>query len=169
MSDLMRNLQAMHNELDRTGNEARQRLEESNARLTKELETTKDRLSQEIESGRQIALRREVEGRELQEKVEKLSADYHEAREAYLGAKNASDRAIERSEAMQRQVAAYEEKLAVYEGRRGQTGEGASSLSREQQLETQLADIRHVPHSLYSTISVLTFTYRLSQSRAECR
>lgn len=143
----MRNLQAMHNELDRTGNEARQRLEEHVARLSKELEITKDRLSQEVESGRQIALRREVEGRELQEKIEKVTTEYHETREAYLSAKNASERAVERSEAMQRQVAAYEEKLAVYEGRRGQTGEGASSLSREQQLETQLADIRFVVSS----------------------
>lgn len=142
MSDLMRNLQAMHNELDRTGNEARQRLEENIARLNKELENTKDRLSQEIEAGRQTALRRELEGRELQEKIEKLSTDYHETREAYLNAKNVSERAVERAEAMQRQVAAYEEKLAVYEGRRGQSSDGASSLSREQQLETQLADIR---------------------------
>lgn len=144
MSDLMRNLQAMHNELDRTGNEARQRLEEHVARLNKDLEVTKDRLSQEVESGRQIALKREVEGREMQEKIDRLSNEYHEAREAYLSAKNASEKAVERSEAMQRQVAAYEEKLAVYEGRRGQTGDGASSLSREQQLESQLADIRYV-------------------------
>lgn len=142
MSDLMRNLQAMHNELDRTGNEARQRLEENITRLNKELENTKDRLSQEVDAGRQTALRRELEGRELQEKIEKLSTDYHETREAYLNAKNVSERAVERAEAMQRQVAAYEEKLAVYEGRRGQSSDGASSLSREQQLETQLADIR---------------------------
>lgn len=142
MSDLMRNLQAMHNELDRTGNEVRQRLEENIARLNKELENTKDRLSQEVDAGRQTALRRELEGRELQEKIEKLSTDYHETREAYLNAKNVSERAVERAEAMQRQVAAYEEKLAVYEGRRGQSSDGASSLSREQQLETQLADIR---------------------------
>lgn len=148
MSDLMRNLQAMHNELDRTGNEARQRLEENVSRLNKELEITKDRLSQEIETGRQLALRRDVEIRELQEKIEKVSAEYHEAREAYLGAKNTSERAVERSEAMQRQVAAYEEKLAVYEGRRGQTSDGGnSSLSREQQLETQLADIRYESRS----------------------
>lgn len=42
---------------------------------------------------------------------------------------------------MARQVAAYEEKLAVYEGRRNQAG-GDSSLSREQQLESQIADLR---------------------------
>lgn len=142
MSDLMRNLQAMHNELDRTGNEARQRLEENITRLNKELEATKDRLSQEIEAGRQIALRRDLESRELQDKIAKLTAEYHETREAYLNAKNSSERAVERSEALQRQVAAYEEKLAVYEGRRGQSGDGASSLSREQQLESQVADIR---------------------------
>lgn len=150
MSDLMRNLQAMHNELDRTGNEARQRLEETVSRLSKELEITKDRLSQEMETGRQVALRREVETRELQQKIEKVSAEYHEAREAYLSAKNTSERASERSEAMHRQVAAYEEKLAVYEGRRGQTGDGASSLSREQQLEAELADIRYEDAALFS-------------------
>jgi nucleoprotein TPR len=142
MSDLMRNLQAMHNELDKTGNEARRRLEDSIARITKELEATKDRLSQEAENGRQVALRRELEVRELQDKIEKLTGEYHEAREAYLNMKNAAERANDKSESLQRQVAAYEEKLAVYEGRRNQTADGASSLTREQQLETQLADVR---------------------------
>lgn len=142
MSDLMRNLQSMHNELDRTGVEARQRLEESLTRTGKDLEITKERLIQETENARQMSLRRELESRELQEKLDKTTHDYHEAREAYIGSKNAAERATDKVEALQRQLAAYEEKLAVYEGRRTQTSEGASSLSREQQLETQIADIR---------------------------
>jgi nucleoprotein TPR len=141
LSDLMRNLQSMHNELDKSATEARRRLEEQVTRLQKEVESSKDRLSQESESARQLSMRRELEGRDFQERLDKLTGEYHEAREALLTSKNTASRAEERAESLARQVAAYEEKLAVYEGRRSQTG-GDSSLSREQQLETQVADIR---------------------------
>lgn len=131
----------MHNELEKSGSDARARLEEQIGRLQRDLQSSKDRLSQEIENARQVALRRELEGKEYQERIDKLNTEYHEAREGLINAKNAASRSEERADSLARQVAAYEEKLAVYEGRRMQSG-GDSSLSREQQLETQVAELR---------------------------
>lgn len=146
LSDLMSNLQSMHNELERSGSEARSRLDATISRLQTELDSTKERLSQESETSRQISLRKELETKEFQSRIDKLTADYHDAREVLLATKNRAERAEERSEAMARQIAAYEEKLAVYEGRRssgGATNGGtSSSISREQQLESQVADLR---------------------------
>lgn len=141
LSDLMRNLQSMHNELEKSGTDAKLRLEEQVARLQREVQISKDRLSQETENARQAALRRELEGKEYQERIDKLTSEYHEAREALINANNAAMRSEERAESLARQIAAYEEKLAVYEGRRASAG-GDSSLNREQQLETQVADLR---------------------------
>ena len=137
----MRNLQAMHNELEKSGSEARSRLEEQVTRTQRDLQSAKDRLSQETENARQAALRRELESKEYQERLDKLNTEYHEAREALINAKNSASRSEERADSLARQVAAYEEKLAVYEGRRTQSG-GDSSLSREQQLESQVAELR---------------------------
>ena len=141
LSDLMRNLQSMHNELEKGGSESRKRIENDIGRLQSELEATKDRLTQETESARHLGMRKELEGKELQSRIDKLTNDYHDAREEFINLKNKAERSEERAEATARQVAAYEEKLAVYEGRRNQSS-GDSSISREQQLETQVADLR---------------------------
>lgn len=57
-----------------------------------------------------------------------------------LDAKNSATRFEERAESLARQLAASEEKLAVYEGRR--LAGNDDSLNREQQLERQVADLR---------------------------
>jgi nucleoprotein TPR len=131
----------MHNELEKSGSDARSRLEEQVSRAQRDLQTAKDRLTQETENARQVALRRELEAKEYQERIDKLTGEYHEAREALINAKNSASRSEERADSLARQVAAYEEKLAVYEGRRSQSG-GDSNITREQQLETQVADLR---------------------------
>lgn len=144
LNELMRNMQSMQNELERSTSESRRRLE----RQVQLLETTnaelKEKVSSETEQYRQLSLRREVEVKELHARIDKASSDLASTHEALAVAKTSQEHLQARADDLAKQVDAKEEKLAVYEKRT--TSSGATSagqtLSREQQLEIELADLR---------------------------
>ena len=96
LSDLLCDLQSMQNELERTNKEGRDRLDASVSRLEAQLcalspsllsepfllrcgdavvahrEGTREALSKETEALRQLMLRREVESKDFQDRIERL-------------------------------------------------------------------------------------------------
>ncbi|BGP43630.1 Protein mlp1 [Rhodotorula kratochvilovae] len=142
LADLMRNLQTMQNELERSGNDARRRLEEQVARLEAQAAELKDKLNQESDSNRQLALRKEIESKTFQERIDKLSSDHASTREQLIAAKTSQEHLEQRVRDLVLQVEAKEEKLAIFEGR-GAGGEGDANRTVEEQLQVTVADLRN--------------------------
>ncbi|GAA5982753.1 hypothetical protein JCM11641_007777 [Rhodosporidiobolus odoratus] len=142
MAELMRGLQGMQNELERSGGEQRRRLEESVKRLEGQTTELKDKLNQAEDSNRQLSLRKEIEGKTFQERIDKLTAEHSITREQLIVAKTSQEHLEQRVRDLVLQVEAKEEKLAVFEGRSG-TGEGDTTRSVEEQLQVTVADLRN--------------------------
>ncbi|KAK4051609.1 Protein mlp1 [Microbotryomycetes sp. JL201] len=163
LADLMSNLQTMQNELERAGSESRRRLEEQVMRLEAQATDLRDRLSQETDANRQLSLRREVETRTLQERIEKLTAEHAETRESLVGARTAQEHLQQRVADLLLQITAKEEKLAIYEGRSGDT----TGQTAEQQLEVTVADLRTELRSVKSELERATANVEQYKSIAE--
>ncbi|GAA5926646.1 Mlp1p [Sporobolomyces koalae] len=141
LSDLMRNLQTMQNELERTGNDARRRLEENVIKLETQTSELREKLNQAEESNRQLALRKEIEGKTLQDRIDKLTTEYSSTRETLAAASASKEHLEQRVRDLAVQIEAKEEKLAIFEGRTS-VGEGDSGRTVEEQLQVTLAELR---------------------------
>lgn len=124
----------------------------------------KEKLGQETDASRQLALRKELEAKTYQERLDKLvsvaiifslakgalphyltqTTEHQETREALIVATTSQEHLQQRVSDLVLQVTAREEKLNVYEGRRTSNGETDPSRSREEQLEISLAELRCV-------------------------
>ncbi|KAK4703148.1 nucleoprotein TPR, partial [Phenoliferia sp. Uapishka_3] len=140
LAELLGNLQKMQNEIERSGSDSRKRLEDQSARLESNLAEMKERLAQETDAGRQLTLRKELEGKAYQDRIDKLSAEHQATREALLVAKTSKEHIDQRVSDLMRQLAAKEEKLSVYEGR-GSASDNPER-TREEQLEASVAELR---------------------------
>ncbi|KPV73223.1 uncharacterized protein RHOBADRAFT_28975, partial [Rhodotorula graminis WP1] len=142
LADLMRNLQTMQNELERSGNDARRRLEEQVNRLEAQAADLKDKLNQESDSNRQLALRKEIESKTFQERIDKLTADHSTTREKLVAAQTSQEHLEQRVRDLVLQVEAKEEKLVIFEGR-SSSGETDTTRTVEEQLQVTVADLRN--------------------------
>lgn len=125
----------------------------------------KEKLAQETDSGRQIAMRKELESKTYQERIDKLvryapviflvpwehslmppacvqTADHQETREALVVARTSKEHLDQRIADLLLQITAKEEKLAIYEGRGTSLGTDNPEKTREEQLEISVADLR---------------------------
>jgi len=101
-------------------------------------------LSQERDSVRHISLQKEIEVKELQTRIDRSIEELAKTRESLVEAETSRKHLEERVQELTRHLHGNEEKLAVYE-RRGPTTVSRSadeSLSREQQLEAEVAELR---------------------------
>ncbi|KAI0699945.1 hypothetical protein C8T65DRAFT_709807 [Cerioporus squamosus] len=146
LSDLMANVQKMHNDLERSGENDRRRLESQLQLLENQNQDLRTQLTQERESVRRISLQKDIEVRELQGKIEKATQELGKTRESLIAAETSKKHLEERVEQLTRQLQGNEEKLAVYERRAGSTTGVAprtdEDMSREQQLEAEVAELR---------------------------
>ncbi|GAA5985408.1 hypothetical protein JCM10908_006964 [Rhodotorula pacifica] len=140
LADLMRNLQSMQNELERSGNDARRRLEENVARLEAQATDLREKINVESDNARQSALRRELEAKTFQERIDRLTAEHGTTREKLVAAETSQTHLEERVRDLALQVEAKEEKLALYEGR---NATGDASQSPEEQLQASVAELRN--------------------------
>ncbi|KAG8753074.1 hypothetical protein FRC12_011679, partial [Ceratobasidium sp. 428] len=141
LSDLMRNLQTIQHEHERSGASEKRRLETDVKRLEADLENVRARLDKEADRNRATMLQKDAELRELQGKLDRVSDEFSKTREAASVAENSRMHLQERVEILLKEAQSLREKLAVYEGR----APGApmpEGLSREQQLEIELGDVR---------------------------
>ena len=152
LQELIRSTQQMQAELEARGNEARERLAQDAKRLAQENEDLKDKLSNEMELYRQLSLRREVESKDLHQRIDSASAELSNAREALAVARTSADQTQLRVEDLTKQLETTRDKLAIYERReqlardpvgfQAQQSTSSIQLSREEQLAIELADLK---------------------------
>ncbi|GAA5963338.1 hypothetical protein JCM21900_002043 [Sporobolomyces salmonicolor] len=153
LSDLMRNLQTMQNELERSGNEARRRLEESVVRLEGQAAELKEKLNAAEDNNRQLALRKEIEGKTFQERLDKLTTEHSSTRESLVAAQTSQEHLEQRVRDLVLQIEAKEEKLAIFEGRSTAGAEGGEAgRTVEEQLQVTVADLRNELRSAKSEL-----------------
>ncbi|KAI0826824.1 hypothetical protein BC628DRAFT_1319381 [Trametes gibbosa] len=146
LADLMANVQRMHNDLERSGENDRRRMDSQIKLLEDQTQDLRTQLSQERESVRRVTLQRDLDLKELQNKLEKALEGFGKTRESLVAAETSKKHLEERVEQLLRQLQGNEEKLAVYERRatsvNGITSRNDEDMSREQQLEAEVAELR---------------------------
>ncbi|SNX82457.1 uncharacterized protein MEPE_01163 [Melanopsichium pennsylvanicum] len=149
LQELVRTTQAMQSELEQRGRDAKSRLEQDVKRLDEINEELRSRLAAEQDLYRQLSLRREIETKDLQSRIDLSSSELSNAREALAIARTSADHTQLRVEDLTRQLDSTREKLAIYE-RRDQLSrdpvafraQADIELSREEQLEIEMADLK---------------------------
>ncbi|KAF5333006.1 hypothetical protein D9758_015176 [Tetrapyrgos nigripes] len=149
LSDLMNNVQKMHNDLERSGENDRRRLESQLQLMENQAQDLRVQLTQERDAVRNITLQKDIEVRELQNRVEKSAQELAKTRESLVMAETSKTHLEERIGDLNKHLQGNEEKLAVYERRPGAIGNAGPSatsvsqdMSREQQLEAEVAELR---------------------------
>ena len=149
LAELLRNVQSMQAELERSSGEARRQLESRSEHLEEQCKELRAIVSREEEGHRQTSMRREVETTDLKSRLDRSNEELSKAREELAVAKSGLQHLTAKSEELQKQVDSKEEKLAVYERRNlgtTQTGsssqESVSSLDQQQQLQVEIADLK---------------------------
>ncbi|KIK69700.1 hypothetical protein GYMLUDRAFT_519506 [Collybiopsis luxurians FD-317 M1] len=163
LSDLMTNVQRMHSELERSGENDRRRLESQLQLLENQTQDLRSQVAQERESVRTLSLQKDVEVRDLQNRLNKSAQELAKTRESLVIAETSKIHLEERVGDLTKHLTGNEEKLAVYERRGGTQStslERSSNMSQEQQLETEVAELR-------SALKVAEFD--LSQAKSHVR
>ncbi|KAH9480632.1 Protein MLP1-like protein [Psilocybe cubensis] len=145
LSDLMSNVQKMHNDLERSGENDRRRLEGQLQLLESQTQDLRAQVVQERDSLRHLTLQKDLELKELQNRLEKKSQECSTTRESLVEAQTSRKHLEEKVEDLAKQLKGNEEKLAVYERRPSAAGAAQpvdQDASREQQLETEVAELR---------------------------
>ncbi|KAF7348346.1 Protein MLP1 [Mycena sanguinolenta] len=146
LSDLMGNVQKMHNDLAKSGENDRRRLESQAQLYEGQAQELRVQLASERDTLRHISLQKEIEVKEMQMRLDKAALELSKTRETLVGAETSKTHLEQRVEELSRQLQGNTEKLAVYE-RRSTSVTGISQpmdqdLTREQQLEAEVADLR---------------------------
>ncbi|KAJ8468503.1 hypothetical protein ONZ51_g9602 [Trametes cubensis] len=113
LADLMANVQRMHNDLERSGENDRRRMDSQIKLLEDQNQDLRTQLSQEREAVRRVTLQRDLDLKELQNKMEKTSQELSKTRESLVAAETSKKHLEERVEQLTRQLQGNEEKLAV--------------------------------------------------------
>lgn len=144
LNDLMGSVQRMHNDLERSGENDRRRLENQLQLLEAQVQDSRTQLTEERDNVRNVTLQKDIELKELHSRLDKATEDLSKTREALVGAETSKKHLEDRIEDLTRQVQGSEEKLAVYERRSGTLNASRSSqdMSKEQQLEAEVAELR---------------------------
>ncbi|KAL4250041.1 hypothetical protein ABKN59_004926 [Abortiporus biennis] len=146
LSDLMANVQRMHSDLERSNENDRKRLESQIQMLENQTQDLRSQLAQERDAVRHISLQKDIELKELRTRLDKSAQEYSYTREALVIAETSQKHLQEQVDQLTRQVQGNEEKLSVYERRPAGTASTAQrqdeDLSREQQLESEVAELR---------------------------
>ncbi|KAH8990434.1 hypothetical protein EDB86DRAFT_3080419 [Lactarius hatsudake] len=149
LSDLMANVQKMHNDIERSSENDRRRLESQIQLLEHQSQDSRQQLNEERQNVRRVTLQREVETKELRSTIDNQARDLQETRSSLVKAETTKTYLEQRVEELSRKLQGDAEKLAVYERRSlGVNGAGAThhvsveGRSREDQLEAEVADLR---------------------------
>ncbi|KAI7965834.1 hypothetical protein MJO29_001582 [Puccinia striiformis f. sp. tritici] len=152
INDILRNVQVMQGEIERNAEDSRRRLENQLSKAETQLSELKEKLKTEADLGRQATLQRQIEGREYQSKIDRLTSEHLTARENLSAASATKGHLETQVTQLQKQLTMKEERLSVYEGHRrsdnNQTGNANTagsndpSLTKEQRLEIELSELR---------------------------
>ncbi|KAI6009008.1 hypothetical protein BKA83DRAFT_648805 [Pisolithus microcarpus] len=146
LADLVANVQRIHGDLERSGENDRKRLETQIQMMESQTQELKVQLSRERDTIRHLTLQRDIDMKDLQARLDKTTEQLAQARESLVGAETSKTHLQDRVEQLTRQLQGNEEKLAVYERRVSGTSTVTTApspdLPREQQLEQEVAELR---------------------------
>ncbi|KDN51342.1 hypothetical protein K437DRAFT_254932 [Tilletiaria anomala UBC 951] len=149
LSELLRNISNTHNDMERSASEHRRRMEAQIAHLEEESRSARDKAGKKEEEARMVTLRKEVETRDLQSRLDKATAEASSAKEQLAAVNTSLSHLRAKAADLQKQLTAREEKLDVFERHSAAASTGASSRNvagssgnREQELEITLAELR---------------------------
>ncbi|KAA1133933.1 hypothetical protein PGTUg99_032841 [Puccinia graminis f. sp. tritici] len=154
INDILRNMQVMQGEIERNAEDSRRRLETQLSKSEGQLSELKEKLKVEADLARQATLQRQIEGREYQSKIDKLTGEHLTARENLSAASATKTHLENQVTQLQKQLTMKEERLAVYEGHRrsdpgsnqtgnvNTSGSNDPSLTKEQRLEIELSELK---------------------------
>ncbi|KIY46697.1 hypothetical protein FISHEDRAFT_46885 [Fistulina hepatica ATCC 64428] len=143
LSDLMGNVQRMHNDLQLAGENEKRRLEGQVTALESQAQDYRTQLSQERDTIRQLTLQKDIELKDMQTKLDKSAVELSNNHAALAVAQTKQKHLEERVEDLTKQLSGKEEKLAFYErsgpSRAQNNVEGSDQAS---DLEAEIADLR---------------------------
>jgi len=154
INDILRNMQVMQGEIERNAEDSRRRLETQLSKSEAQLSELKEKVKAEADLARQAAVQRQIEAREYQSKIDKLTDEHLTARENLSAASATKGHLETQVTQLQKQLTMKEERLAVYEGHRrsdprsnpdGNPNASLSqdtSLTKEQRLEIELSELK---------------------------
>ncbi|TDL22268.1 hypothetical protein BD410DRAFT_789007 [Rickenella mellea] len=146
LSDLMTNFQKMHNDIERSGESDRRRLETLVQTLESQADDLRAQLSQERDTVRQVTLQKDIETQELRARLDRTTEELAKARESLVGFETSQKHMQERLDDLAKQVQRSDAKLSVYEHRstpmNNVTSSSEEGVSQEKQLESEVAELR---------------------------
>jgi len=134
LGDRLREIQHQLDDKDRIAVSERKRLEDRLEDTHKELKTSRKQLTDLMDEHRSMSARYELEGKELQSKIEHLSSSLERLKGELVLAQSKESTAAERVQELTSRLASTEEKLNIYEGR--SISNTNSSNSPEDQIKT---------------------------------
>ncbi|CAH7677054.1 TPR/MLP1/MLP2-like protein-domain-containing protein [Phakopsora pachyrhizi] len=151
INDILRNVQSMQGDIERTNLESRRRLESQINKMEIQIQDFKEKIKVESEAARQSNLQREIAVADYQQKLDKLTNEHLLSRENLSAASVAKEHLEAQVSDLQKQVAIKEERLRVYEGHRRPAAldngievnlAADPSQSGEQRLQIEVADLK---------------------------
>lgn len=146
LNGLIANLQSIQSERERADSETRRRLMGQNEKLENELQQTKRRLNEEVEEAKKLVVRKEIDARESQKKIDELNAAMATTRESLIAAKTSQDHLQARVNELSIELKTAEEKLQVYQPKANAPpappeDEDEDMAVREQELQVEVAEL----------------------------
>lgn len=146
LNGLIANLQSIQSERERADSETRRRLMSQTEKIENELQQTKRRLNEEVEEAKKLVIRKEIDARESQKKIDELNAAMATTRENLIAAKTSQDHLQTRVNELTVELKAAEEKLQVYQPKLDApvpTEEEDDDMEiREQELQVEVAELK---------------------------
>ncbi|KAG1722508.1 TPR/MLP1/MLP2-like protein-domain-containing protein [Suillus lakei] len=145
LADLMANVQRMHSDLERLGENDRQHLENQIQMMDDQTKDVKAQLLQERNAVRHITLQKDIDLKDLQTCLDKTTEQLSQARESLIGTETSKVHLQERVDQLTRQLQGNEEKPTMYKHRPSVANGAAPTeqdLPREQQLKQEVVELR---------------------------
>ncbi|KAF2643549.1 hypothetical protein P280DRAFT_547682 [Massarina eburnea CBS 473.64] len=148
LNKIINDMQTLRNEHDLTEAQNRRNLQTRADALEAELQNVKRKLEDETEDHKKFSMRHEWEQTEKQRKIDDLVKASNEVRQELASVKSTRDQLQTRVNELQIEVQKAQERiqvsLAQHTPQSNNSGEAdEESLSREEQLESQLANLQH--------------------------
>ncbi|KTW25953.1 hypothetical protein T552_03228 [Pneumocystis carinii B80] len=142
LNKLLSDLQVILNEKERIDSESRRRLIEQNESIEKELQQIRHKATEENEEYKKLMIRKENEFLDYQSKIDNLTTKYSETYENLLAAQTSQQNLQSKVDELSILLKSTEEKLQVYQKNTTETSENNETLSKEQQLEIEIMNLR---------------------------
>jgi len=113
LNELIVDLQSMQTQREREESETRRRLNSQNEKLETEIQQTKRRLNEELEAAKKLAVRKEIDARDTQKRIDDLNSTLASTREALVASQTNQTHLQSRAEELTGQLKSMEEKLAI--------------------------------------------------------